>query len=438
MMQKQNVTRTVLEGPLPDEQLEKSTDAPPQEAEKSTNTHPQNIVGDGDLPTEDDLKTLRRIHDKIPLAIFLVAMAEVAERFAYRCLTGPMQNYIQNPFHDSLRPGALGLGQATATAIGYFFQFWCYLTPILGAVAADSWLGRFKTILFGAMIATVGIAILFVTSLPISLEHNAGLPGLIISLLIVGLGTGGIKSNVGPLIAEQYSDSKPTIKTLKTGERVILDPDVTIQTIFSRYYWFINVGASSGLIATWVEVKVGFWAAYLISLCVYTFTVMVLITGRKKYITRPPQGSIIPQAFHAFWIGLKSGFDMDKAKPSYMIQEHGHSDVSWDDHFIDELKIALIACRVFPVFWTCYGQTSGNLVSQAARMNTYGLPNDFFGSINPITVLLLIPLLDNWIYPALRHHKIEFKPIARITVGFFTMSAGIAFAAGSQYCMGSW
>lgn len=37
---------------------------------------------------------------------------------------------------------------------------------------------------------------------------------------------------------------------------------------------------------------------------------------------------------------------MDKAKPSYMVQEHNRANVSWDDHFIDELKIALVACRV--------------------------------------------------------------------------------------------
>lgn len=52
--------------------------------------------------------------------------------------------------------------------------------------------------------------------------------------------SGGIKSNVGPLIADQYLGRRRRVVVLKTGERVIVDPDITIQTIFSRYYWYGN------------------------------------------------------------------------------------------------------------------------------------------------------------------------------------------------------
>ena len=37
-------------------------------------------------------------------------------------------------------------GQTAATGINYFFVCWCYMAPILGAVVADTFLGRFKTI----------------------------------------------------------------------------------------------------------------------------------------------------------------------------------------------------------------------------------------------------------------------------------------------------
>lgn len=58
----------------------------------------------------------------------------------------------------------------------------------------------------------------------------------------------------------------------------------------------------------------------------------------------PPRGSDIPKAFRAVWIGMKQ-WDMDKAKPSYLTQ-HGYSAVPWTDHFVDEIKIALVACRI--------------------------------------------------------------------------------------------
>lgn len=124
-----------------------------------------------------------------------------------------------------------GLGQSSATGLNQFFQFWCYVTPILGAIVADQYLGRYNTILYFAMIYIVGLIILLCTSLPVAIEHGAALGGLIAAMIIIGLGTGGIKSNVSPLIAEQYRETTQRIRVEKSGERVIVDPAVTAQRI---------------------------------------------------------------------------------------------------------------------------------------------------------------------------------------------------------------
>lgn len=42
-------------------------------------------------PTNDDLRNLPRVSDNIPYTIFMVVAAELAERFAYRSITGPMR-----------------------------------------------------------------------------------------------------------------------------------------------------------------------------------------------------------------------------------------------------------------------------------------------------------------------------------------------------------
>lgn len=39
-------------------------------------------------------------------------------------------------------PGALGKGQAVATALGNFFKFWAYASTIIGAIVADQYLGK--------------------------------------------------------------------------------------------------------------------------------------------------------------------------------------------------------------------------------------------------------------------------------------------------------
>jgi len=50
----------------------------------------------------------------------------------------------------------------------------------------------------------------------------------------------------------------------KTGERVIMDPSVTISRVYLWFYLMINVGSLSGSISmVMAEKYVGFWVAFL-------------------------------------------------------------------------------------------------------------------------------------------------------------------------------
>ena len=67
------------------------------------------ISFEGDEPTEEDRRNLRKVADKLPWSAFLVAAIELCERFTYYGLSGPFQNYIQNDYNDpSGLPGAIG------------------------------------------------------------------------------------------------------------------------------------------------------------------------------------------------------------------------------------------------------------------------------------------------------------------------------------------
>ncbi|KAF2269114.1 PTR2-domain-containing protein [Lojkania enalia] len=388
---------------------------------------------DGNVPTPDDFATLRRIPDKLPWSAFLVAIVELCERFAYYGLSGPLQNYMANKYHDpNGLPGALGLAQSSATALSNFFQLWCYLTPIIGAIVADQYLGKYLTIKYFSIVYIIGVVVLFATSLPISIEHGSAFPGLIAAMFVIGIGTGGIKSNVSPLIAEQVRSTKPFIKTLQSGKRVIVDPEMTVQSIYMIFYMCINVGSISAIATTTLELHIGFWSAYLLPLIMFCIGFFVLVSNKEKYVIRPPQGGIMGNCFKALWIAIYNRFDLDKAKPSLQGPRRPKY-MTWDDRFVEELKTTLVTCKVFlffPLYWVTYSQMLNNFISQAGQMELHGIPNDILQNIDPITIIILIPLLDRLIYPFIRSTlHFRFGPVSRITWGFMLASLAMAYAA---------
>lgn len=128
------------------------------------------------------------------------------------------------------------VGTHTHSCISGFSDGANAVTPILGAIIADQYLGKYWTIVGFSLIYIVGLFILFITSLPICLQHGAGLGGFVAAIIIIGLGTGGIKSNVAPLIADQYKRKKPVVKMNAKGHLVIIDPAVTFQRIYMIFY----------------------------------------------------------------------------------------------------------------------------------------------------------------------------------------------------------
>ena len=390
---------------------------------------------EGEEPTSHEKSTLRHVGESLPFAVFLVAIIELCERFTYYGCQGIFQNYVQRPLDGSEGPGALGMGHQGATGLTTFYTFWCYVTPLLGGFIADQYLGKYKTILSFAGIYMLGLLILVCTAIPSSLRHGAGLGGYITSILLTGLGTGGIKANVAPLIAEQYTRRHMSIGITKKGERVVIDPYVTIQRIFLIFYWSINIGALSLLATPYMERDIGFWSAYLLCLCMFCVGVTVLIFGRKQYVDRPPSGSVVANSFKAVGLMIRHR-KMDAAKPSWLAENRSSKTVPWSDKFVEELKRALIGCKVFlvyPIYWVCYGQFSNNFVTQAGQMTGHGIPNDLMQNFDPIAIIVFVPLIDRVIYPALRKAHIPFKPISRITFGFWICASAMAYAAIVQH-----
>jgi POT family proton-dependent oligopeptide transporter len=199
------------------------------------------------LPTDEELATLRRVPAAIPWRIYTIAFVELVERMSYYGTVAVYSNFIAkplktptgaapNPSSAESVAGALGMGKQVAFSLTTFNAFWVYVCPLFGAWIADTYLGRFKTIVYSVIVAEVGHLILVASSAPSVLEKpNTALGVFILGILIMGLGTGTFKPNISPLIAEQVPQEKMRVEVQK-GERVIVDPAVTVTRIYNYFY----------------------------------------------------------------------------------------------------------------------------------------------------------------------------------------------------------
>jgi POT family proton-dependent oligopeptide transporter len=76
---------------------------------------------------------------------------------------------------------------------------------------------------------------------------------------------------------------------------------------------------------------------------------------------------------------------------------------------------------------------TNNLVSQANTMNLGSTPNDIVAKLNPIFIVIVIPIMDFIVYPALRKAGVNLSPIKKITAGFALSSMAMISACVTQY-----
>ncbi|KAG6134093.1 hypothetical protein E4U28_005905 [Claviceps purpurea] len=402
-------------------------------------------------PTDEEMRTLPRVSGKIMWAMWTIAFAELCERFSYYGSAVLYTNFVNHPLpmgsttgsdpSEDGNPGALGMGPKAAQGISLFNQFFAYVMPLVGAWVADARMGRFWTIHLAIGISTIAHAILVASSAPsVIVNNNASFAAFIIGLLCLCVGTGFFKANVSPLLAEQNEDIRPRIE-IRKGQRVIVDPAVTNTRIFLYFYLCINIGSLSGQIGmVYVEKYVGFWLAFLIPTALFLISPLVLWSQKKNYKLSPPTGSVLSKFLRmASFVRKRSGlrnFSWDVAKPSRVPVEERPSWMTYDDAWVDQVRRGLMACKVFlflPIFFLSYNQMTANLTTQASTMQRHGVPNDVLQNLNPIAIVIMIPIVDHALYPGLRKLGIAFTPIKRMTFGFLIAALSMVASAVMQY-----
>ncbi|KAI1623267.1 POT family-domain-containing protein [Exophiala viscosa] len=417
------------------------------------------------IPTADDLLTLPRIADTIPLRVYTIAFVELCERFSYYGTAILFQNYVQrrlltptgaapNPSGATdNNPGALGRGQQVATGLSTFFGFWCYFTPLLGAWLADTYLGRYNMIMISIGCALAGHFILVVGATPSVLQQPELAMGTFVAGIIVfGLGTGGFKPNISPLIAEQIVADQLRVRTTATGERVIIDPAQTSARIYNWFYLFINVGAFLGQITmSYAALYVGYYLAFLLPTGLFLLCPLVLVLCKRNYRLNPPEGSVLGPALRLFVYATRGRWSLnpiqtvrnlrgedfwERVKPSRIPRSQRPEWMTFDDAWVDEVRRLFKACAVFlwyPLYNITFIQMYANMTSQADTMRHKGVPPEIVSNLDPLALVVLIPICDLVIYPALQRWGIKFTPIKKITLGFWVGAAAMVYAAFLQH-----
>ncbi|KAJ6584729.1 PTR2-domain-containing protein [Mycena capillaripes] len=414
---------------------------------------------------ETDVLRLRRVAGSIPLNAYLLGLAELVERISFFGATVVFTNFIQQPLpvgsttgagHAHGQSGALGLGQRASTGLTTFFWLWCYITPLFGGYIADTYLSRFKTMSIAICIRFVGHVVLTVAALPGVIDRDGATGIFVVAMIILGLGTGLFQSNISPLLGEQCTElgTGPVVRVTKSGKSVLVDPALTISRVFLYFYLVINVGALIGQIGmTYAEKYVGFWLAFALPAIIFLICPLVLFLGRNRFIRSSPSGAVLVTVLRLWWSGSRGKWHLnpvlsfkqltsstiwdDAKKDGIETPQKSHKkQVAVNEQWIEDVKMAVKACSVFawfPIYWLTYNQLNNNLTSQAATMVTNGLPNDVFNNLAPLVLVIVIPLCDIWIYPAIRSAGFIFSPLKKFFAGFIFGAAAMVWAAVLQH-----
>ncbi|XP_042665969.1 solute carrier family 15 member 1 [Centrocercus urophasianus] len=364
-----------------------------------------------------------------PLSIFFIVINEFCERFSYYGMRAVLVLYFKYflRWDDNL-----------STAIYHTFVALCYLTPILGALIADSWLGKFKTIVSLSIVYTIGQAVMAVSSINDMTDQNRdGNPDntavhialSMTGLILIALGTGGIKPCVSAFGGDQFEEHQEKQRS----------------RFFSIFYLSINAGSLISTVVTPIlrAQECGIHSrqqcyplAFGVPAALMAVSLIVFVAGSRMYKKVQPQGNIMVQVCKCIGFAIKNRF-RHRSK-EYPKREHwlDWASEKYDKRLIAQTKMVLKVLFLYiplPMFWALFDQQGSRWTLQATTMDgDFGaiqIQPDQMQTVNPILIIIMVPIVDAVIYPLIQKCKINFTPLRKITVGMFL--AGLAFVAAA-------
>jgi proton-dependent oligopeptide transporter, POT family len=345
-----------------------------------------------------------------PPQIKFIVGNEACERFSYYGMRSILAGYITG----KVLQGGLGRDADTSTEIIHTFVFVNYFMPLFGAWLSDKIIGRYHTILWLSLFYCAGHGVLACSGL-VGDAHGR-LMVLCAGLGLIAFGSGGIKPCVSAFMGDQF---KPEQSHL-------------LQKAFGAFYWSINLGSFfSFLVIPWIKDHHGYSLAFGVPGIFMAIATFVFWLGTKHYVRVPPGRETKSAGFFKVFFAALCGRRV--AGKNFWDAARGRC----SDPEIDAAKSVLPILFVFaliPIFFSLFDQTNSTWVLQGEKM----VPATILGlkigaeqmqSMNPLIVMILVPLFTLGVYPRLGRFA---SPLKRMACGMFLAAVSYLIVAMLQ------
>ncbi|CAI9778695.1 unnamed protein product [Fraxinus pennsylvanica] len=224
-------------------------------------------------------------------ACYFIVGYEIFERMAYYGIASNLVIYLTDKLHE----GTVASSNNVTNWIGTV-----WMTPLLGAYIADTFLGRYWTFIIASAIYLAGMCLLtLAVSLPALRPPSCGkgvkgedcdkrasvlqIGIFYCALYIIAVGTGGTKPNISTMGADQFDDFEPKEKFHKLS-------------FFNWWMFSIFLGTLfSNTFLIYIQDNVGWRVGYGLPTLGLGVSILVFIFGTRYYRHKPPSGSPLTQ-----------------------------------------------------------------------------------------------------------------------------------------------
>jgi len=385
------------------------------------------------------------LDNKMPAGIPYIVWNEFAERFCYYGINAILAVYMTQHLH---------FGQAQATVWQSLFKFGAYFFPLIGAIISDVFWGKYRTIMTLAMVYCAGCAVIALGSGPASLAGG---------LLLMAIGTGGIKPCVSTNVGDQFTEKNKHL----------------IERGFSYFYLSINAGSSISIYfcPIWLN-SYGPKVAFGIPAIAMFVATVVFWLGRRKFVVVPPamtRGAgkgmalfmlaLLPVLGISAWVFSVVGPDYRTLAALLTLlallvavaaiclktgvkQKLPPELRSWMEEAFtgDALKqitgLALIYYVFVAIFWALWDQSNGQTFTLQATSDlmdkhlfgflaavpglsglaSYEILPSQIQVVNGLLILVMVPIFTFFVYPVMGR-MFTLTPLRKIGIGLWVIAA---------------